>query len=141
MPLFFPKNLRYLRKKKQQKQSEVSTWVNKKHNTVGNWENGVSEPSLNDLLILSDRFEVSADEFLRFDLEKQASLNNTDLSQAKNFNQGKKYKKYAINEEIGTIANDAGESQFRIVIHELQKINEKLESIKGSIESKSTKNK
>ncbi len=136
MSLFFPKNLRYLRKKKQQKQSEVSIKVKKKHNTVGNWENGVSEPNLSELLTLSDYFEVSADEFLRFDLEKEASLNNSDLSQLKNFNKNKKRKKYAINDEIGTIANDSGENQFRIVLHELQKINEKLESIRGSIESK-----
>ncbi len=55
----FSKNLRYLRKKGNHNQDEISNLFNKRANTIGNWENQKSEPSLTELIKLGEYFNVS----------------------------------------------------------------------------------
>lgn len=69
----FSKNLRYLRKKKGLNQDEISILFDKKPNTVGNWENKKSEPSLAELMKLSEFFQVNLQELLETDLESGSS--------------------------------------------------------------------
>ena len=54
---------------------------NKKANTVGNWENGKTEPSIPELLVISGYFGVNLEDLLRsemrqqqLDMERQLSL-------------------------------------------------------------------
>jgi transcriptional regulator with XRE-family HTH domain len=65
---YLGRNIRHLRKKLSKNQGEIAELVNKGQTTVGNWEKGVSEPSLGDLLILSNYFGISVDALLRTDL-------------------------------------------------------------------------
>ena len=65
---FLGKNLRHLRKQSARTQSEVASLIQKGQTTIGNWENGISEPSLNELLIISNYFDISVDALLKFDL-------------------------------------------------------------------------
>jgi transcriptional regulator with XRE-family HTH domain len=65
---YLGRNIRHLRKKLSKNQGEIAELVNKGQTTIGNWEKGVSEPSLGDLLILSNYFGVSLDALLRTDL-------------------------------------------------------------------------
>jgi transcriptional regulator with XRE-family HTH domain len=65
---FLGKNLRHLRKQSARTQSEIASLIQKGQTTIGNWENGISEPSLNELLIISNYFDISVDTLLKFDL-------------------------------------------------------------------------
>ncbi len=65
---FLGKNLRYLRKQSSKTQSEIASLIKKGQTTVGNWENGISEPNLEELLIISNYFDISLDTLLKVDL-------------------------------------------------------------------------
>jgi transcriptional regulator with XRE-family HTH domain len=62
------KNIRYLRKQSSKTQSEIASLIQKGQTTIGNWENGISEPSLSELLIISNYFDISLDTLLKIDL-------------------------------------------------------------------------
>jgi transcriptional regulator with XRE-family HTH domain len=65
---FLGKNLRHLRKQSSRTQSEIASLIQKGQTTIGNWENGISEPSLNELLIISNYFDIPIDTLLKADL-------------------------------------------------------------------------
>jgi transcriptional regulator with XRE-family HTH domain len=65
---FLGKNLRHLRKQSSRTQSEIASLIQKGQTTIGNWENGISEPSLNELLIISNYFDIPIDTLLKVDL-------------------------------------------------------------------------
>ena len=67
---FLGKNLRHLRKQSSRTQSEIASLIQKGQTTIGNWENGISEPSLNELLIISNYFDISVDVLLKADLSE-----------------------------------------------------------------------
>ena len=72
---FLGKNLRHLRKQSSRTQSEIASLIQKGQTTIGNWENGISEPSLNELLIISNYFDIPVDTLLKVDLaESQVPL-------------------------------------------------------------------
>ena len=71
---FLGKNLRHLRKQTSKTQSEIASLIQKGQTTIGNWENGISEPNLNELLIISNYFDIPVDKLLKTDLsEDQAT--------------------------------------------------------------------
>ena len=77
---FLGKNLRYLRKQSARTQSEIASLIQKGQTTIGNWENGISEPSLNELLIVSNYFDISIDTLLKVDLaEAQIPLSRPGI--------------------------------------------------------------
>src|ERR1700744_3126760 len=65
---FLGKNLRYLRKQLSKTQSDIALLIKKGQTTVGNWENGISEPNLEELLIISNFFDIQVDVLLKVDL-------------------------------------------------------------------------
>ena len=65
----FANNLRFLRKRGGHNQEDIAILFNKRANTVGNWENQKSEPSLGELMKLADFFKVSTEDLLQTDLE------------------------------------------------------------------------
>jgi len=135
---FFPKNLRYLRKKKGQNQSELSKLVNKKQNTIGNWENAVSEPGIRELTMLTQYFGVSLEDLVASDLEAMDRLSGDKqpLSEP-----DKSRRHYALNENLNTLANEDNQNQFWVVVRELRRIHEKLDDLKVVVESKQVINK
>jgi transcriptional regulator with XRE-family HTH domain len=70
---FLGKNLRHLRKQSSRTQSEIASLIQKGQTTIGNWENGISEPSLNELLIVSNYFDIPVDTLLKIDLAETQS--------------------------------------------------------------------
>lgn len=64
----FAKNLAYLRKANSKTQDDIGFQVSKRNTTVSNWENGLSDPSLEELVTLSTYFEVPVDDLLKVDL-------------------------------------------------------------------------
>lgn len=69
MNVYFKENLAFLRKKLNKTQSEVALQVNKSQRIISNWERDNTEPSLEEIGILSDFFGVTSDDLLFKNLE------------------------------------------------------------------------
>jgi transcriptional regulator with XRE-family HTH domain len=65
---YLGKNMRYLRKQLSKTQSEIASLIKKGQTTIGNWENGISEPNLDELLIISNFFDMPLDTLVKVDL-------------------------------------------------------------------------
>ena len=65
---YLGKNLRYLRKQLSKTQSEIASLIKKGQTTIGNWENGISEPNLDELLVISNFFDIPLDPLVKVDL-------------------------------------------------------------------------
>src|SRR5215475_2966906 len=65
---YLGKNLRYLRKQMSKTQSEIASLIKKGQTTIGNWENGISEPNLDELLVISNFFDIPLDALIKVDL-------------------------------------------------------------------------
>jgi transcriptional regulator with XRE-family HTH domain len=62
-------------------QSEIASLIKKGQTTIGNWENGISEPNLDELLIISNFFDIPLDTLVKVDL---AEANTTHRPGAAN---------------------------------------------------------
>lgn len=65
---FLGKNIKYLRKNLSENQATIGSLVKKGQTTIGNWENGISEPNVEELLVLSNYFNISLDILIKVDL-------------------------------------------------------------------------
>lgn len=70
---YLGKNMRYLRKQLSKTQSEIASLIKKGQTTIGNWENGISEPNLDELLIISNFFDIPLDTLIKVDLAEANS--------------------------------------------------------------------
>jgi transcriptional regulator with XRE-family HTH domain len=69
---YLGKNLRYLRKQMSKTQSEIASLIKKGQTTIGNWENGISEPNLDELLVISNFFDIPLDALIKVDLAESS---------------------------------------------------------------------
>lgn len=76
--MFFSTNIKFLRKRRSKTQDDVATAVNMKRSTLSGYENEVSEPSIEALLVLSKYFNIAIDTLIKVDLTK---LGEFQLSQ------------------------------------------------------------
>ncbi len=74
---YLGKNMRYLRKQLSKTQSEIASLIKKGQTTIGNWENGISEPNLDELLIISNFFDIPLDILVKVDLAEANSPHRT----------------------------------------------------------------
>lgn len=79
---FLGQNIRHLRRQHSNTQTELAALIQKGQTTIGNWENGISEPNVEELLILSNYFDISLDILIKVDLSK------TNWVSVKNHEQG-----------------------------------------------------
>ena len=68
--MYFDSNIRFLRGRKKLTQDQLSIALGVNRSTLNNYENGISGPSIQSLVILSDYFHVAIDTLLRVDLAK-----------------------------------------------------------------------
>ena len=82
------RNLLFLRKSKGWQQSEIYTAIGIKASTWGNYENFVSQPNLDVLILISKYFGITESELLHEDLSLKGNLNikNYDTKFDKNSN-------------------------------------------------------
>ena len=73
MSIYLGSNLRYLRKKNAVNQSDIASLLNKGATTIGNWENGISEPNIIELNTLTGYFEVSLDDLINTDMHQNGA--------------------------------------------------------------------
>ncbi|MFI5124850.1 MAG: helix-turn-helix domain-containing protein [Chitinophagales bacterium] len=124
----FAKNLRFLRKQRGLNQDEVSGLFNKRGNTVGNWENGKSEPSIAELVKLADFFKIGLQQLLHQDLQERAfevmdSAADPTSDKQTTFT-------YPVNENSDSLAPEASQDSFWLILRELRSISEKLDELK-----------
>ena len=127
---FLGKNIRYLRKKSHQNQEDIALLVGKGQTTIGNWENGVSEPSLDDLLIISNYFGIPVDALLKTDLA--ISARRMEESQADD--QGKTPLIYDHDHEgIISMVREREIDELSPILDEIKTIREEIASIKSRL--------
>ncbi len=120
----FSKNLRFLRKKGSLKQEDISALFNKQANTIGNWENQKSEPSLAELIKLSEYFRVSVHDLLNNDLESQPSRQNKEPATI-----GFQSDSNRPEEALNSPTNEGSQDAFWVILRELRLVHEKLDSL------------
>ena len=132
---FLGKNLRYLRKKSSQNQDDIAFLVHKGQTTIGNWENGVSEPSLGDLLIISNYFGISVDILLKTDLTEQAPAKPGEKNRIPS---GKPLEYDHDKEEISMVQEnpmeqESGKDRLYPILEEIRSIRSEIEHIKSRL--------
>ena|SRR5579862_7580655 len=128
----FSKNLRFLRKKGSFKQEDISVLFNKQANTVGNWENGKSEPSLAELIKLAEYFRVSVQDLLNCDLESQPSRLNKEPVPV-----GFQSDSNRTEEVFNSPTKEGSQDAFWVLLKELRSVHEKLDSLLSRVNSTS----
>lgn len=68
--MYFDSNIKFLRTRKKLTQDQLAVALDVKRSTLNNYENGISGPSVQSLVILSDYFHVAIDTILRVDLAR-----------------------------------------------------------------------
>jgi transcriptional regulator with XRE-family HTH domain len=120
---FLGKNLRHLRKQSSRTQSEVASLIQKGQTTIGNWENGISEPSLNELLIISNYFDISVDNLLKVDLaEAQVPISRS----------GGLPRAYIPNDKEPLKAEESGNA-MAYVLKEIRDMQQKIEQLSARL--------
>lgn len=71
MNILLSQNIKYLRKQRNMSQEKLSRIVNKDRSLIGHWESGSREVTLDDLIKISEFFDVSIDQLLGTDLINQ----------------------------------------------------------------------
>jgi len=130
----FSKNLRYLRKKGNHNQDDIAILFRKRANTIGNWENQKSEPSLTELMKLGEFFKVSVEDLLHTDLEK---LSGSSLATHMVSTTSAKtpVTSFSIQEPVQGVAGKEGSPDaFWLILRELRVISEKLDALVSGIE-------
>lgn len=74
----FGQNIKLLRKRRGRTQDDISIALNMKRSTLSGYENGVAEPGIEALVLLSKYFKISVDTLLTIDLSK---LRESELCQ------------------------------------------------------------
>lgn len=68
--MYFDSNIKFLRGRRKLTQDQLAAALEIKRSTLNNYENGISGPSIQSLILLSDFFHVAIDTLLRVDLSK-----------------------------------------------------------------------
>ena len=68
--MYFDSNIKFLRNRKKMTQDQLAITLDINRSTLNNYENGISGPSIQSLVLLSDYFHVAIDTLLRVDLVK-----------------------------------------------------------------------
>ena len=120
---FLGKNLRYLRKQSSKTQSEIAALIKKGQTTVGNWENGISEPNLEELLIISNYFDIPLDTLLKVDLSEMSVFQRQGSSNVTPYD-------HSEGEPLQVRERD---TQWNYVLQEIKSLREEVERINSRL--------
>jgi transcriptional regulator with XRE-family HTH domain len=134
---YFSKNLRYLRKMGNHNQDEIAVLFKKRPNTVGNWENQKSEPSLEELIKLGEFFHVNIQNLLHTDMQKE--LFQPGGSAAVSSSAGQNLEPVPVKDHLSGVAGDSGSDSFWIILRELRMINERLDLLSAGMQTATSK--
>ncbi len=77
--MYFGKNIKLLRKRKGRTQDEIAGVLHLKRSTLSGYENGVAQPGVDNLIRISDYFNISIDTLIRVDLSKLSESNLSEI--------------------------------------------------------------
>jgi transcriptional regulator with XRE-family HTH domain len=83
MKIFIGSNLRLLRERKKRSQEEMASFIGIKRSILNNYENEISKPSIENLLLISEYFGIGINTLLTLDFTKLsgAELSNLEKGQ------------------------------------------------------------
>jgi len=138
---FLSKNIRFLRKKANLNQDQISLLFNKKANTIGNWENQKSEPSLAELIKLGDYFKVSTADLLQTDLESlsQGKAGQQYPAKQQKLNTPFSESSSGTPEASSGISGDGNPDAFWLILREIRALNEKVDLLISGMETTGSK--
>jgi transcriptional regulator with XRE-family HTH domain len=135
----FQKNLKYCRKRFGISQEELALQVKRGQSTVGGWENNVSEPNIDNLIMISDFFGVRIDELLRVDIEQGKLITELMVSEFKHNGKvswkgiGKlmtgKQVNYTPSKHPVSVINEGEQSMIWVVMRKLEEIKESVDKL------------
>ena len=147
---FFHVNLKYVCKIFGVTQEILALFMKKTQTTIGNWQSGKSQPSLEELLILSNYFSIDLTTLIAVDIEKDNLVSEENI---KNFKaKGSRKNNSRDNVIKGPVTNNYDyhipESQVSdedkttnwVVLNELRNLSQKIDQVKVSLD-KIAKNK
>jgi len=142
----FSKNLRFLRKRGNHNQDEISILFNKRANTIGNWENQKSEPNLAELMKLGEYFKVSIQDLLHSDMERQSEpqvmekQSDPPVMEAGSTGFSRPMiKSHSIQESLSGTFRESSPDAFWLILRELRAIGEKVDMLVSGMESTGVK--
>ena len=116
---YFGRNLRYLREKNNLTQDDMMPLFGIRNTTCSNYENSVSEPTIQLLIKISKHFGVTLDELITADIH---------LQDGGNIVKQRKQKSYFLNETATHLEEPA--SDLIYIVKELKKLRKDVEAIK-----------
>jgi transcriptional regulator with XRE-family HTH domain len=120
---YLGKNLRYLRKQLSKTQSEIASLIKKGQTTIGNWENGISEPNLDELLVISNFFDIPLDTLVKVDLAESNSAHRAG---------GKSVAAYDFTEEPSPLVRET-DDRLTYVLQEIKSLREEMERLSARV--------
>lgn len=79
MDNFFPKNLKYLREKKNLSQNKLGELTGVNQTSIARWENEEVSPSIDNVIEVAKVFNLSLADLLGKDLSKNADVNTSPI--------------------------------------------------------------
>ncbi|MEO6405010.1 MAG: helix-turn-helix transcriptional regulator [Ferruginibacter sp.] len=131
---YFKTNLRYLHKIFDLNQADIATTVNKQRTTIGNWESGLSEPNLEELIILSKFFDIRLDILVLVNIEKAQLITEQHIVE---FTKKGKLKNHPVNFDTTDLAGqelaEPDESALWQVLDELKSLKNNMGKLRVEI--------
>lgn len=142
--ILFHINLRYVCKAFGITQQSLARLMKKTQTTIGNWQSGKSQPSLEELLILSNYFAIDLTTFVAVDIEKENLIGEESI---KNFDVRKGRKIIPANNTLKapvsanyeyrlpeSQVSDEDKTTNWVVLNELRNLSQKIDQVKLSMD-------
>ncbi len=133
---FLAGNIRLLRKKIAETQTGIGLLVNKGQTTIGNWENGKSEPNIGELLILSNFFGISIDLLIKVDLSATDNPSSSVNSREERLRENK-LPEYSFDRTESMVKEEEAGAALNMIFREIRSLREELRQVKTSMKKKS----
>lgn len=121
---YFKTNLKYLRKTLNLKQEEIGLHLNKWRTAISNWEAGLGEPNINELISLANLFDIRLDILILVNIEKERLIKDEHILE---YSKKGKLKNNPIDYDTKdlpvTVLNEPEESALWQVLDELKHLN------------------
>ena len=110
MEIFFGHNLKVLRARKKRSQQQLADFIGIKRSILNNYEHDISKPSIENLLMVSDYFNISINTLLSVDFRKLSGTQLAELERGMDvYVKGNKLR------VLATTVNDKNEDNVELV--------------------------
>lgn len=110
MKYFFGTNLKVLRERKKRSQQELADFIGIKRSVLNNYEHDISNPSIENLLKISEYFSININTFLSVDFRKLSAVQLSELERGLDL-----YVKGSQLRVLATTVNDRNEDNVELV--------------------------